>query len=323
VLIGKGRFEEAKASVGTIIPGHVISINSDLEAALGPAYNAGKIERIFAIEDGLSGYIGGIPSLARSIWDPYADNDVVPYYVGLPGDVVQGRLAIGSTVAVGDRVLSFGDGTLVNASALVTANLLGSMVAAGSAIGVSSTAEASFGRTFTIAANTLKVGDIIRIRAHGTVTSSNSTDTFTAKLKIGPSTTAVGSLTAIATTTALDATNSDTFVIDTFIIIRTITASGTLVANTLMVYGVDGTTTVRGSQLASTAIDCTVANKLDLSGTFSASSASNSARLESFTVIKNAIDSEANGYFGAMGIAQQAVNNSAGSSAALVPIRLF
>ncbi len=61
--------------------------------------------------------------------------------------------------------------------------------------------ETSFDKSVTLPANTLQLGDVLRIRAQGICPSTNSTDTLNIKLKIG-------SLIVLATG-ALDVNNND------------------------------------------------------------------------------------------------------------------
>ena len=135
------------------------------------------------------------------------------------------------------------------------------------------TTETSFDNSSVVMpANTLNAGDVIRLRAQGICTSTNSTDTLNVKVKIGS--------TVIAATGAVDVANNDIFFVDVDIPIRTIGASGTLVATGLVGLGVEGTVTAKPTKLASTTIDTTASNTLSVTGTWSVASASNSCRLD-------------------------------------------
>lgn len=87
------------------------------------------------------------------------------------------------------------------------------------------TTEALFDTQYSIPANTLKAGSVIKVRFQGIATSTNSTDTLTIKLYIGGLTG-----TAILTGTATNATNDDIFTGEATITVRTAGASGTMVA---------------------------------------------------------------------------------------------
>jgi hypothetical protein len=153
-------------------------------------------------------------------------------------------------------------------------------VAASTALTASST-ETLFSTSYSIPANTLVPGQLIKISYWGIVTASNASDTFASVLRIGG---VAG--TALYTHTATDATNNDIFLGEYTLVVRTIGASGTIVGwgwgkN---VPAVEATTAVRTDVLASTAIDTTVAQVIGVTGQFSSTSASNSARLDMLAV---------------------------------------
>ena len=140
------------------------------------------------------------------------------------------------------------------------------------------TTETAFDKAKTIAANTLRAGDVLRVRAQGIATSTNSTDTLTVKLY-------VGSL-VIVTTGAVDVANNDIFFIDAVIVIRTIGASGTVVATGTVGLGAEGTVTAKPFKLASSTLDTTAANDVACKATWSVASSSDSCRLDVLTVEK-------------------------------------
>lgn len=304
-------YEEAKAAVGTIRPGHIVALNASGELTLGPSY-LGNVEKMFALEDTLRGSndLGG-----RDLWDAYDSGDQVPYCIAKRGDEIASRLAIGQNVAVNDTLISFGDGTVVRAAGTIpTANLLQTTVAASSTI-TATDAETDFSQTVVIAANTLKAGDLIRIQGHAVCSATNSTDTLTVKLKIGSTT--------IVSSGALDVANGDVVLIDALLVIRTIGASGTFVANGFVNIGVPGTATTKAFFLASTTIDTTVNQTIKATGQWSTTNAGNVVALQSLVVRTDPIDDDAYGYFGAVGKAVEAVDNSAGSDSALLAIRIL
>jgi len=65
--------------------------------------------------------------------------------------------------------------------------------------------------SYSIPANTLKAGTVMRIQALVRVTDNNSTDTLTCRLRLGP-TTLTG--TALLTTAAVDSADADVWVLD-------------------------------------------------------------------------------------------------------------
>ena len=152
--------------------------------------------------------------------------------------------------------------------------------AASTAISATSS-ETAFDTSYTIPANTLRAGSVIKVRFQGIATATNSTDTLTIKLYIGGLTG-----TAIFTSTATDATNNDIFAGEGIIVIRTIGSSGTFVASGsyTKVEGASGSATRVDFVTASTAIDTTTSKAVTASATWSTNSASNSCRMDIFAV---------------------------------------
>jgi hypothetical protein len=152
-------------------------------------------------------------------------------------------------------------------------------VAAGTALTASDT-ETLLG-SFSIPADTLVAGSVIKLRYQGIVTASNSTDTLTVKVYIGG---LAG--TAILTGTATDAANSDIFEGEALIQIRTAGESGTFVAvgSHVDVPEASGTAVRVVESLGSTAIDTTAAQVVGVAGTWSTTNAGNSCRLDIMVV---------------------------------------
>lgn len=174
----------------------------------------------------------------------------------------------------GNLLSDRGDGTqIVGRSAYAS-------IAASSAITASST-ETLFDTNYSIPANSLVPGQRIKVKWQGICTATNSTDTFTGRVRIGG---VAG--TALFTHTAQDVANNDVFLGEYELIIRTIGASGTVVGwgwgkN---IAAAEGTITVRDDILASTTIDTTAAQVVGVTGQWSSTNAGNSARLDFFTV---------------------------------------
>lgn len=153
--------------------------------------------------------------------------------------------------------------------------------AASTAISATSS-ETAFDTSFTIPANTLRAGSVIKVRYQGIATATNSTDTLTIKLYIGGITG-----TAILTGTATDVANNNIFAGEAMIVIRTIGSSGTFVAvgTHTDVPAASGTATHGICEItASTAIDTTTSKSVTASATWSTNSASNSCRMDIFSV---------------------------------------
>jgi hypothetical protein len=144
------------------------------------------------------------------------------------------------------------------------------------------TTEAAFDTKYSIPANTLKAGSVIKVRYQGIATATNSSDTLLIKLYIGGITG-----TAILTGTATDVANNNIFAGEAMIVIRTAGASGTLVAvgTHTDVPAASGTATHAITEItASTTIDTTAAQEVCVGADWSVASASNSARLDIMVV---------------------------------------
>jgi hypothetical protein len=152
---------------------------------------------------------------------------------------------------------------------------------AASAAHTATTDEALFDKQYSIPANTLKAGSVVKVRFQGIATGSNSTDTLTIKLYIGGL-----SGTAVLTGTATDATNNDVFTGEAMICIRTAGASGTLVAvaSGNIVPAATRVAVPVYQITASTAIDTTAAQVVGVGIDWSTNNAGNTARLDIMVV---------------------------------------
>tara|TARA_R110002167_G_scaffold166976_1_gene364088 strand:- start:234 stop:758 length:525 start_codon:yes stop_codon:yes gene_type:complete len=134
--------------------------------------------------------------------------------------------------------------------------------------------DAAFLNSYSIPANALEKGDVIRVRLRATVTDNNSTDTLTPVFKFGG--------TAIATGAALDVADSDIIWVDAEISVTAIGASGTMTAHSSI-----KTNTGDVDVFATTALtskDSTAAIVLGLEVDWSVAHAENIVRLDSFIV---------------------------------------
>lgn len=134
------------------------------------------------------------------------------------------------------------------------------------------TTQTAFDTAVTLAANTLKVGSRIRVRAQAIATATNSTDTLNIILRLGT--------TDLLATGAVDVANSDIGFIDAEFVVRTIGASGTMVGVGHTAIGAPGTVTSKPKILASTAVDTTTALSVNATATWSVANAGNSCRLD-------------------------------------------
>lgn len=299
-LITRGRHEEAVAN-GAISPGHLVE--PDSAGAVGVHATVGGAHRRWvAKEDTFQGKtITGSNQYGTVL---YASGDQVMIQECAPNDRMLMRLKAGQSATKGNELISAGDGSLI--VALVKAGLLYESVAASASI-ASTTAETAFDKSFTLPANSLRVGDVLRIRIQTIAPTTNSTDTLTVKLYIG-------SL-MIVTTGAVDVANGDIGFIDAIVTVRTIGASGTVEGAGEVGLGVPGTVTGKPFLLASSALDTTVANVVVAKATWSVSSASDIVRLDTMTV-----NLERSGGDALVGRAFETVDNSVGVTEAFIRV---
>lgn len=164
--------------------------------------------------------------------------------------------------------------------AKVLAKKLYSSVAASSAV-TNTTTETLFDKYYTLPANVMKVGSLLRIRYQGIATATNSTNTLTAKLYLGGKTG-----TALQTCGATDVANNDIFAGEFYLAVRTVGASGTFVGwgNYTATLAASGTATNVVGIVASTAVDTTASQVIGVAATWSAANAGNSCRLDYLSV---------------------------------------
>lgn len=155
--------------------------------------------------------------------------------------------------------------------------LLYALIVAGTAL-TNSTAETILS-SYNLPANALQVGQTYRVRGTVIATATNSTDTLLVNVRIGP-TTLTGTIVAAAAAT--DVANNDKVFYDLQITVR---SGGILVVDGVMsVPGAEGTATTRVAYEVTGALDTTVLQRIEVTGTWSVANAGNSCRAESMTV---------------------------------------
>jgi len=102
VLVGNGRNVEHTASAA-LTPGHLLELLSTNKVRKHSSAG-GNAELMFAQEDALQG---------KDITDAYEADTPVNAYIGQPGDEIYAILKAGENVAIGDLLISGGDGTLI------------------------------------------------------------------------------------------------------------------------------------------------------------------------------------------------------------------
>ena len=179
------------------------------------------------------------------------------------------------------------DGTLHQTDGTTDATVkgwLGGVVyanTAASAAHTSTTTEAILDTSYTIPANTLVAGSVIKVRYQGIATASTNTDTLTVKLYIGGT-----SGTALLTGTATDTAANNIFTGEATIVVRTAGTSGTFVAvgSHADVPAASGTASPVYEITASTAINTETTQVLGVGADWSTTDVNNSCRLDIFVV---------------------------------------
>jgi hypothetical protein len=194
---------------------------------------------------------------------------------------VPGTLAVsGATAAFASRVTTT-DGVASGTAKVVGGRAYTNTVP--STAVTTTTTETLFDTLYSIPANTIKAGTLIKVRFQGIATATNSTDTLTIKLYFGCTNAnpPVGG-TLLISMAATDVANNDVFQGEYELICRTAGASGTIVGvgTYKSVPAAEGTMTIKDDILASTALDTTAAQLLAVSATWSTNNSGNSCRLD-------------------------------------------
>lgn len=285
-LIPSGRYEEATLG-SDAYPGMVL-VRSGANV-IPHNVVGGPTPLLIAIEDALRG---------ADITQKLTSGDAAPFYHAASGGLFAMLLKNGQNVVANAPLMSGGDGTLIAAPA--SGNKLYQIVAPSTTI-ANTTVETTFSNgSFVIPANTLAVGDVIHIRAKAFQISVNATPTEQIKVYLGS--------TAIGDSGAVSVIAADVLILDIFLTIRTIGASGTYIGTAFLSSSASGTFTDKGYTLASTAIDTTAAQTITVKGTASAAHANNQTRLDEMTVEQNK-----SGGMNVLCYAQEACDNSAGT----------
>lgn len=307
-LITRGRKDEAICVPATLAVGALAEIvanpspNSYNPQTMGIqacSLIAVPGEKLFVLEDGLRGW-------PKDHLDPWLVNEPVQYLIAARGDVVFALLAAGQNVPALTKLVSNGDGTLIQAPA--TYNLYTHAVA-GTAVTNTTSDTALDTNQYTIPANFLRAGDRIRIRGQAKFTGVHSTDTQLIKMKIGSVT--------VAASTAYNPVLNDVVNFDLEITVHDIGATGHISGVLLIGEGPTGVGLPAMTQtfLTATAIDTTGSNLVTMSATCSVANTGNIAVGESLTVDNDNLP-------GVIGRTQEAVDNSAGGSAVFIRTRI-
>ena len=178
-------------------------------------------------------------------------------------------LAIKGPITTTDGVAS---GTARKVGGLASASVAASTAQLGTV-----ETETNFDTTYTLPANTLKAGTVVRIVAQGIHTATTSTESHTILLKLGSTT--------IVSKASIDPADNDIFYFDCTLVCRTAGTSGTFVAAGVMAAAVPLTGTCNPFLKGSTAVDTTAALVIAVAIDRQASAAdTDSARLDILAV---------------------------------------
>lgn len=117
--IGDYRQEEANAGEAGIYPGMLVKLNSSGNV-IKHDVQGGFAEAAFAVEDALQG---------KTVSDVYANGSKVTYILPAKGSVVNALINAGENIAIGDKLISNGDGTLVEIGAADSAGTTTEIIA--------------------------------------------------------------------------------------------------------------------------------------------------------------------------------------------------
>lgn len=173
------------------------------------------------------------------------------------------------------RLFQFGDTGDIGGVWPIMAN---AATAASTAITATGTETAFSTGSFSVPANWLRAGSVIKFRWQGIGTAINGADTLLVKAYVNS--------TAVATGTATNITANDVFAGNAEVAIRTVGASGTFVANAThtKVPAATNVATLTNQITASTTVDTTAAVTLSVKATWSSTSSANSCRLDMFAL---------------------------------------
>ena len=144
-------------------------------------------------------------------------------------------------------------------------------VAASTAV-TDTTVETAYDVVHEVEAGTLKAGDVLRVTAQVKVTGNTGTPNLTTLLNFGG--------VEVASTGAVAVVAGDIVVIRGELVVRTVGASGTIVAAGFYHAGTEATATVKAFDLPSATLDTTADMDLEVTAEWSAADAANIAQLE-------------------------------------------
>lgn len=297
VLISpSGRYSEAPGNAD-VYPGQILATQTD--GGVIPYGVSGGAESLkVAIEDALQG---------NDITQKYPSGQIVRFWRPVKSDVLLFLLAIGENVTHGQQLMNDGLGSLKAYPATIGGAELYEILAPSTTITNVGTETTFSNGSYAMPANTLKVGDDLKIHFKAFCIAENSTNTHRVRLYVNATT--------LVDSAALQLAANDVVIGDITLTVRTIGASGTFIADGQMETSVGGTFTVTPITIASTALDTTAIATFAIKSLASATNAGNQIRLDEYRVLLDRA-----GLSVQIPIVQagEALDNSAGSAPAFI-----
>jgi hypothetical protein len=132
--------------------------------------------------------------------------------------------------------------------------------------------------------NFLTAGKRIKVKSLVTIPSTNSTDTLTVRIRVGP-TTLTG--TVVCTTGAVDAANGDIAMVEAEILVRSVGTAGVIIVDGKAGLDAPGVALGAHGQVV-TAVNSEAALRVEVTGAWSVASASNQCAAEYLTIEETA-----------------------------------
>ncbi len=188
-----------------------------------------------------------------------------------------GLTGVNGVLAVTDRITT--TDAVSSGTARVVGGLAYSNAAASTAVSATTTAAQAYDVSYTIPANTLKAGTVVKVRAQGRATTTTSTDGVAYTLYIG----GTGG-TALISAGNTDAVDAHTFQMECTLVQRTVGTTGAYVSTgTYKVSSAEGTMTVK-DDITSATLNNASNQALVVASTWNVSNTTNSTILDILTV---------------------------------------
>jgi len=252
--------------------------------------------RFVAVEDALQGY---------TVNDQYTQGNIVRYVIADPGMCLQMPIGIGVSTAVGNLMMSFGDGSIIPIGE--TGSLVQFVTASNSNVLTNTSTQTSFGQTYTVPLQYFQASDVWRIFAQGQILGQNGTDTITVELLLGG--------TVLVQTVATNIAANGVFEFDCVLTVRSIGNTGAMVVAGTKGIGAVNTANQQPFYLDGITLNTNANLTFDVKAAWNEASTADQAQLDIFE-IERMQSIPQKGLF----MALSAVNNVSGSGYAFVDV---